>query len=178
MKIREASEKANEALDGAAARIERAKLTKWVLLALAIVLLIAVGLWFSKARATGYEHGFSGSTAIAGAAAGAAAGAVAGGGSATSGPVSVGGDSYSSRSYAFGAPGFANGALTCEAQIPVLGGTYERESCAILRDAAAAHAMNAGGDVVKEVLCNAPRIRAAFKTANKPCKSPEPERRW
>lgn len=174
MKIKDVSDKANEALDSTASKIERAKLTKWVLVALAVVLLIAIGLWFSKARATGYEHGMQGATAIAGAAAVAGASATGGAG----GPVSAGGDSYSSRSYAFGAPGFANGALTCEAQIPVLGGTYERESCAILRDAAAAHAMNAGADVVKEVLCNAPRIRAAFKVTGKACKAPEPEKRW
>lgn len=55
MKIKEAADKANEALEGAAAQVERAKLTKWVLLALGIVLLIAVGLWFSKARATGFH---------------------------------------------------------------------------------------------------------------------------
>jgi hypothetical protein len=45
MKIRDASEKANEALEGAAAKIERQGLTKWILVALAVVLVIAVWLW-------------------------------------------------------------------------------------------------------------------------------------
>ncbi len=56
MKIRDASDKANAALDDAAAKVERAKLTKWILVALAVLLLVAVGLWFSKARATGWHH--------------------------------------------------------------------------------------------------------------------------
>lgn len=45
MKIREAADKANEALDGAAAKIERAQLTKWVLVALAVVLLVLIAAW-------------------------------------------------------------------------------------------------------------------------------------
>lgn len=182
-KIKDVTNKVNEALDGAAAKVERARLTKWALVALVVILLIALGLWAGKARATGYEHGPQGAVSSALAISGASAGAVAAGGAGgAGGPVSVGGDSYSSRAWAIGAPGFANGALTCEAGIPLIGGTYEREGCAILRDAAALHGtLPAGADrdaAVKEVLCNQPRIRAAFKTAGKPCLAPEPERRW
>jgi hypothetical protein len=46
VKIREASKKANEALEGAAGKIERQGLTKWILVALAVVLLVAIGFWF------------------------------------------------------------------------------------------------------------------------------------
>lgn len=176
MKIKDATEKANEALEGVAAKVERSRLTKWILVALVIVLLVAVGLWFSKARATGYEYTPNMVLAPTGGAGG------AGGPGGSSGPITVGGDSYSSRAWAVGAPSFANGALTCEAGIPLIGGTYEREGCAILRDAAAVHGtLPAGAErdaAIKEVLCNAPRIRAAYDVTGRPCKSTAPERRW
>lgn len=56
MKIKQASDKANEALDGAAAKVERAGLTKWILVALAVVLVVLIFSWARAARATGVEH--------------------------------------------------------------------------------------------------------------------------
>lgn len=56
MKIKDATEKANEALDGVAAKVERTRLTKWVLVALAVVVVLLLAAWFTKARATGMEH--------------------------------------------------------------------------------------------------------------------------
>lgn len=141
MKIKEAGEKVNEALQGAAAKVERQGLTKWVLVALIVVLVIAVGLWFSKARATGYENGFDGASAIAGAAAGAAAGAIAGGGSATSGSVSVGGSSTSvnTRAYSGGSTGLTSTAPclgSFGALFNLASGTYVEKGCVIRHYAA------------------------------------------
>jgi hypothetical protein len=56
MKIKDATDKANEALSGAAAKVERAGLTKWILVALGVVLLILIGVWASAAHATGWHH--------------------------------------------------------------------------------------------------------------------------
>lgn len=56
MKIKDASDKMNEALDSAAGKVERARLTKWVLVALAVVLILLIVAWARAAHATGYEH--------------------------------------------------------------------------------------------------------------------------
>lgn len=48
--------KVDEKLDALAAKVERHKLTKWILVALALALLVALGLWATKARATGGHH--------------------------------------------------------------------------------------------------------------------------
>lgn len=56
MKIKDATNKVNEALEGAAAKVERAKLTKWALVALAVALVCLVAFWAFPAKATGMEH--------------------------------------------------------------------------------------------------------------------------
>lgn len=48
--------KANEFLNSAAGKIERAGLTKWILVGLAVLLLILVGTWATAAHATGIHH--------------------------------------------------------------------------------------------------------------------------
>jgi hypothetical protein len=98
----------------------------------------------------------------------ASAGAVA---TAAGAPVSVTGGAVANEfsSIAFGAPAFSNGALTCEAQLPLIGGTYERESCATLRNAAYVGQLTGDAEAVKAVLCNLPQVRAAFATVGRPC---------
>ncbi len=57
MKIKDVTNKVNEALDGVAAKAERTRLTKWIIVALVALLLVYVyAFWPSKARATGFEH--------------------------------------------------------------------------------------------------------------------------
>ncbi|MCC7144229.1 MAG: hypothetical protein IT349_19210 [Candidatus Eisenbacteria bacterium] len=56
MKIKDASKKVNDALDGAAAKVERQKMTKWVMVALVAVLLVVMVMWASAAQATGWHH--------------------------------------------------------------------------------------------------------------------------
>lgn len=48
--------KANEFLNSAAGKVERAGLTKWILVGLAVLLLILVGTWATAAHATGVHY--------------------------------------------------------------------------------------------------------------------------
>jgi hypothetical protein len=75
--------------------------------------------------------------------------------------------SNDSHAYGFGAPGYANGPFTCQAGIPIIGGTYTITWCQILVEAAAVK----DDAVQKEVLCNLERIRAAYAVTGRPCKS-------
>lgn len=168
MKIKDASDAVNAALNNAAAKVERTKLTKWILVALAAVLLIAVGLWFSKARATGYEHGnpkggaVSNSKAIAGAA------AVAGGGAGgIGGAASSGGNSMSdgdSRAYALGLS-----LTTSQGDCPVLGsfnvaiigGTYPVKLCHALQAAKLMQAVGMSKESILNAVCDVPEIAKA-----------------
>lgn len=77
--------------------------------------------------------------------------------------------------YALGAPSVGNGMNNCEMVIPVLGGSapWEREACAVVRDARAVHELTGDKDAVKALLCTTPRIFAAFALTGRPCPKPQ-----
>jgi hypothetical protein len=130
-----------------------------------VFVVLILGFCSGVAKATGTEH-------LVGALASTSSASAGGGGS--SNVANVSGDSYSSRALAFGAPGFANGALTCEAQIPLVGGTYERANCGALTAARTAHFLvperDGRDDVVKASLCQNSYLREAFTISGKACK--------
>jgi hypothetical protein len=170
MKIKDATGKANEALDSAAAQVERAKLTKWVLLALAGVLLVVIWMWFAKAQATGYEQegrspssvsgAVSNSKAIAGATAG-AVGAGGMGGAASSGGGSASVSEGNSNTYALGLS-----LTTSQGDCPVLGsfnvafigGTYPVKLCHALQAAKLMQAVGMSKESVRNMVCSVPEI--------------------
>lgn len=166
MDWKDALTKADEMLNSAAARVERHQLTKWFVLGI-----IGGALLFTAwaAFATGYEHGSPEAAAIAAAQANAKGGA---GGSASGG--AGGSVSSNDKAYALGMAGLAASANACQGSVSifVVGFTYTVEYCETIALAAAVHGLTNDQATVKEMLCQNPRLRQAFKTAGRPCKDP------
>ena len=122
MKIKDATNKVNKALDGAAAKVERSRLTKWILVALAVVLVLLVFAWAKAAHATGLEHAVVVTTVVkaapaavtAAAPAAATSGAASGGGAAP--VVAGGGGSSLAGTVAFAGVGVFFWAVICVAE--------------------------------------------------------------
>lgn len=139
MKIKDVTDKANEALSSAEAWVERRRLTRWALVLLAVAFVAALVLWATKAAATGYEHGGSAS-AIAGASAisGSSSSAVVSGA-----PVTVNGDSTSSRAFGLGMAGLAGSGNGCTESfsVAVVAGSWMTAVCKLAHELAIIESM-------------------------------------
>ena len=137
MDLKQEGKKVIEAADGKLTSlteiVTRKGWTKWAVLgALAFaVLVVVLLLWPGKSRATGYEHG--GNLTAIGIGTGGAGGA---GGSAA--PVSVGGDSYSSRALGVGMAGLAASGNGCTESfsVAVVAGSWMTAVCKLAHELA------------------------------------------
>jgi hypothetical protein len=161
---KEAIEKADAKLTSLAEVVTWKGATKWVVLAVIVLvgIVLAMLLWPGRARATGYEYSdtpssvsgaVSNSKAIAGATAGAAGGAASAGG----GSVSEG----DSNTYALGLS-----LTTSQGDCPVLGSfnvafvgaTYPVKLCHALQAAKLMQAVGMSKESIRNMACSVPEI--------------------